>query len=55
MFSNSLTEYCGRSEIKRLIQSKHLESALSFREACDNHLSVINVLTRIDDVRTMTD
>ena len=33
-----------------ILQSRNLETALTFRESCDLHLSALNVLSRIDNV-----
>lgn len=50
VLSHPLAEHGGTTSLWFAKQSKNLESALTFREACDSHLSVINVLSRIDDV-----
>ena len=54
VLSDSFSEHGGTSTLWLVKQSKILESALTFRETCDSHLSVINVLSRIDDVEKET-
>ena len=49
---NSVVRIVGSIPMK---EGKNLENALHFREACDNHLNVIHVLQRINEVCSLGD